>query len=80
MHFAPSQGAVEISRVSEATERLFVAPVGGKGADRKLTSTDAAGAATTDEERVLKRLVWVAAQRVSRDEKIATAISKGLVV
>jgi hypothetical protein len=79
VHFAPSQGAVEISRVSEATERLYVAPAGGEGARRKMMSSDAAGATTVDEERVLKRLVWVAAQRVSRDEKIATAIAKGRV-
>jgi hypothetical protein len=44
-----------------------------------MMSSDAAGATTVDEERVLKRLVWVAAQRVSRDEKIATAIAKGRV-
>jgi hypothetical protein len=58
---------------------LYVAPAGGKGARRKMMSSDAAGATTVDEERVLKRLVWVAAQRVSRDEKIATAIAKGRV-
>ena len=58
---------------------MYAAPAGGKGASRKMAASDAAGASTVDEERVLKRLVWVAAQRVSRDEKIATAIAKGLV-
>lgn len=76
VHFAPSLGPPEVARVSQATEALYVPSSSSLPAHK--SEKHAGGSDAAEDARVVKRLVWVAAQRVNRDEKIATAVSKGM--